>query len=133
VRRRSPSGDYVGALSRLRRGGPVEVAEAFLEGVAPRRDQLLVPGPFTGAPAAARKPRRRTHLADESQLSATALVFGNLRAREVMQPRPEIDYVTTADTIDQVLETAMRTGRTRLPLVAHDRDLESRPRRHQRQ
>jgi CBS domain containing-hemolysin-like protein len=50
-----------------------------------------------------------------------------------MQRRPEIDYVTTADTIDQVLETAMRTGRTRLPLVAHDRDLESRPRRHQRQ
>ena len=60
----------------------------------------------------------------ESQLSEAALVFGDLRAREVMQPRPEIDYVTTADTIDQVIETAMRTGRTRLPLVEHNGDLD---------
>jgi CBS domain containing-hemolysin-like protein len=42
----------------------------------------------------------------------------------VMQPRPDIDYVTTADTIDQVIETAMRTGRTRLPLLEHDGDLD---------
>ena len=62
--------------------------------------------------------------ADESQLSEAALVFGDLRAREVMQPRPEIDYVTTADTIDQVIETAMRTGRTRLPLVEYNGDLD---------
>lgn len=41
-----------------------------------------------------------------------------------MQPRPDIDYVTTADTIDQVIEAAMRTGRTRLPLVEHDGDLD---------
>ena len=62
--------------------------------------------------------------ADESELSEAALIFGDLRAREVMQPRPDIDYVTTADTIDQVIGTAMRTGRTRLPLVEHDGDLD---------
>jgi len=62
--------------------------------------------------------------ADESELSEAALIFGDLRAREVMQPRPDIDYVTTADTIDQVIETAMRTGRTRLPLVEHNGDLD---------
>lgn len=63
--------------------------------------------------------------ADESELSEAALVFGDLRAREVMQPRPQIDYVTTADSIDKVIETAMRTGRTRLPLVEPDGDLDS--------
>ena len=60
----------------------------------------------------------------ESQLSEAALTFGDLRAREVMQPRPDIDYVTTADPVEQVIETAMRTGRTRLPLVEHDGDLD---------
>jgi CBS domain-containing protein len=62
--------------------------------------------------------------ADESELSEAALVFGDLRAGEVMQPRHEIDYVTTTDTIDQVIGTAMPTGRTRLPLVEHDGDLD---------
>lgn len=61
---------------------------------------------------------------EESQLSEAALTFGDLRAREVMQPRPDIDYVTTADPVEQVIETAMRTGRTRLPLVEHDGDLD---------
>jgi CBS domain containing-hemolysin-like protein len=41
-----------------------------------------------------------------------------------MQPRPDVDYVTTADAIDEVIETAMRTGRTRLPLVEHEGDLD---------
>jgi CBS domain containing-hemolysin-like protein len=61
---------------------------------------------------------------DERQLSEAALVYGDLRAREVMQPRPEIDYVTTGDTTDRVIEKAMRTGRTRLPLVEHEGDLD---------
>jgi CBS domain containing-hemolysin-like protein len=62
---------------------------------------------------------------DESELSEAALTFGDLRARGVMQPRPGIDYVTTADTIDEVIETAMRTGRTRLPLVERNGDLDN--------
>lgn len=62
--------------------------------------------------------------ADESQLSAAALTFGDLRAREVMQPRQQIDYVTTADAPDAVIEKAMATGRTRLPLVEPDQGLD---------
>ncbi len=61
---------------------------------------------------------------DESELSEAALIFGDLRAREVMQPRPDIDHVTVADTLDEVIETAMRTGRTRLPLVEGNGDLD---------
>jgi CBS domain containing-hemolysin-like protein len=60
----------------------------------------------------------------ERQLSEAALVFGDLRAREVMQPRPGIDFVTTDDSTDDVIETAMRTGRTRLPLVEREGDLD---------
>jgi CBS domain containing-hemolysin-like protein len=62
--------------------------------------------------------------ADESRISEAALTFGDRRAREVMQPRAAIDYVTVDDAIDQVIETAMRTGRTRLPLLERDGDLD---------
>jgi CBS domain containing-hemolysin-like protein len=61
---------------------------------------------------------------DEQQLSDAALVFGDLRAREVMRPRPEIDYVITADDPQQVIDVAMRTGRTRLPLCAPEAGLD---------
>ncbi|MFP5362928.1 MAG: hemolysin family protein [Thermoleophilia bacterium] len=63
--------------------------------------------------------------ADESRLSEAALVFGDLRARDVMQPRPEIDFVSTDDGHEDVIETAIRTGRTRLPLVTGDGGLDS--------
>ncbi len=55
--------------------------------------------------------------AEEGRLTEAALVFGELRARDVMQSRPDIDYVTTADEHDAVVEKVVATGRTRLPLV----------------
>jgi len=62
--------------------------------------------------------------ADETRLSEAALVFGDLRAREVMSPRNEIDVVTVADSVEEVVEKAMRTGRTRLPLTEADGSLD---------
>jgi CBS domain containing-hemolysin-like protein len=56
----------------------------------------------------------------EQRISDAALVFGDLRAREVMQPRPEIDVVRAGDSAKEAIETALRTGRTRLPLVADE-------------
>ena len=47
---------------------------------------------------------------DEERLSEAALVFGDRRAREVMTPRHEIDYVTTADTPREVAEKAIRAA-----------------------
>ena len=61
---------------------------------------------------------------EEAELSERALVFGDLRAREVMKPRPEIDFVTTDDEPRRVTEIAVATGRTRLPLVEPDGGLE---------
>lgn len=60
----------------------------------------------------------------ESRLSQQALVFGDLRVREVMRPRPEIDVVHVGDDRDTAVERAIETGRTRLPLVDPARGLD---------
>jgi CBS domain containing-hemolysin-like protein len=62
---------------------------------------------------------------EEQQLSERALVFGDRRAREVMRPRSEIDYVTTADDLRTIADVAVRTGRTRLPVCEPEGGLES--------
>jgi CBS domain containing-hemolysin-like protein len=61
----------------------------------------------------------------EQELSEAALVFGDMRAREVMKPRGEIDLVLTTDSPRTIAERAIATGRTRLPLCEPDRGLES--------
>ncbi len=55
--------------------------------------------------------------AQESRISESALVFGDLRARQVMRSRGEIDVVTTQDDREAVVAQVTKTGRTRLPLV----------------
>jgi CBS domain containing-hemolysin-like protein len=53
---------------------------------------------------------------EEQELSEAALVFGDLRAREVMRPRAEVAYVLTTDSPRRVAERVTETGHTRLPL-----------------
>jgi magnesium and cobalt exporter, CNNM family len=53
---------------------------------------------------------------EEQELSEAALVFGDLRAREVMRPRAEVAYVLTTDSPRHVAERVIETGHTRLPL-----------------
>ena len=60
----------------------------------------------------------------EQRLSDAALVFGDVRAREAMIPRAEIDYVLTTDDIQTVARKAIDTGRTRLPVCPPDGGLE---------
>jgi CBS domain containing-hemolysin-like protein len=62
---------------------------------------------------------------EEQRLSEAALVFGDMRAREVMKPRGEIDFVLTTDSARTVAQRAIATGRTRLPLCEPDGGLES--------
>jgi CBS domain containing-hemolysin-like protein len=52
----------------------------------------------------------------EQELSDAALIFGDIRAREVMKPRGEIDYVVTTDDPEKIARRAIDTGRTRLPV-----------------
>jgi CBS domain containing-hemolysin-like protein len=60
--------------------------------------------------------RKGTIGREEQELSEAALVFGDLRAREVMRPRAEVAYVLTTDSPRQVAERVIETGHTRLPL-----------------
>jgi CBS domain containing-hemolysin-like protein len=73
-----------------------------------------------------RESRREGLIArDEQELSEAALVFGDMRAREVMKPRGEIDLLLTTDSPRTIAERAIETGRTRLPLCEPDGGLES--------
>jgi CBS domain containing-hemolysin-like protein len=62
---------------------------------------------------------------EEQRLSEAALVFGDMRAREVMKPRAEVDFVLATDPARTVAQRAIATGRTRLPLCEPDGGLES--------
>jgi CBS domain containing-hemolysin-like protein len=62
---------------------------------------------------------------EEQELSEAALVFGDLRAREVMKPRAEIAYVLTTDSPRRVAERVIETGHTRLPLCGPDGGLDA--------
>src|SRR5215212_8117057 len=62
---------------------------------------------------------------EEQELSEAALVFGDLRAREVMRPRADIAFVLTTDYPRQVAERVIETGHTRLPLCEPDGALDA--------
>jgi CBS domain containing-hemolysin-like protein len=62
---------------------------------------------------------------EESRIGERALVFGDLRAREVMTPRPDVDFVTTADDLAAVIERVRASGHTRLPLCAPEGGLDA--------
>ena len=61
---------------------------------------------------------------DEQRLSDAALVFGDVRAREAMIPRAEIDDVQSTDAVRTVAAVAIETGRTRLPVRPPEGGLE---------
>jgi CBS domain containing-hemolysin-like protein len=62
---------------------------------------------------------------EEQELSEAALVFGDLRAREVMNPRAEVAYVLTTDSPRHVAERVIETGHTRLPLCEPEGGLDA--------
>jgi CBS domain containing-hemolysin-like protein len=62
---------------------------------------------------------------EEQELSEAALVFGDLRAREVMKPRAEIAFVLTTDAPHAIAERVTETGHTRLPLCEPDGGLDA--------
>jgi CBS domain containing-hemolysin-like protein len=62
---------------------------------------------------------------EEQQLSEAALTFGDVRVREVMQPRTSIEAVHLGDPLPAIIETITKTGRTRLPLLEADGDIDN--------
>ena len=61
----------------------------------------------------------------EQEMSEAALLFGDMRARDVMKPRGEIDYVQTTDSPEEIARRAMDAGRTRLPVCEPDAGLDA--------
>ena len=52
----------------------------------------------------------------EREFAENALVFGDLRARQVMVPRSEIDYLVAGESTEQAVRRASESLHTRLPL-----------------
>ena len=61
----------------------------------------------------------------ESTFAENVLTFGDRRTREVMVARPEVRFVTTALSREEIIEVIASTGLTRLPLCAPDGGLDS--------
>ena len=66
-------------------------------------------------------------LLDPSDLryAESVFAFGDRRARQIMIPRPEIDFVTTTSSLREAAEAATRTGHTRLPLCEPEGGLDA--------
>jgi CBS domain containing-hemolysin-like protein len=52
----------------------------------------------------------------DRELTENVFEFGDRRAREIMTPRPQIDFVSAGDDLRTVARVAMASGHTRLPL-----------------
>ena len=52
----------------------------------------------------------------EREFAENVLIFGDLRARQVMVPRGEIDYLVAARRISEAVQRASGSLHTRLPL-----------------
>jgi CBS domain containing-hemolysin-like protein len=61
---------------------------------------------------------------DEQEFAERVFTFGERRARHVMVPRPDIDFVTTDLGLRGAAKIATDTGHTRLPLCELDRGLD---------
>ncbi len=58
----------------------------------------------------------------KANLLANAFEFGQLRVRQIMTPRPEVDYLLINQPLGEILRTVQRSAFTRLPLCQGDLD-----------
>ena len=61
----------------------------------------------------------------DQEFAENVFAFGDRRTREIMTPRLEVDYLTTADSISDAIAKATETGHTRFPLVEPDGGLDA--------
>jgi len=62
---------------------------------------------------------------EEREFAENVFLFGDLRARQVMVPRRQIDYLTTDQTVQEAARKVTETGHTRLPLCERDGGLDA--------
>jgi len=61
---------------------------------------------------------------EEQELTENVFSFANLRARDAMRPRTEVELVNADDDPANVIDRMLDTGYTRLPLTEPDRGLD---------
>ena len=59
---------------------------------------------------------------EEGQILTGAFEFGNLKVRQIMTPRTEVDFLVTNQPVDQILRTVQKSAFTRFPLCEGDLD-----------
>ncbi|WP_040156296.1 hemolysin family protein [Mobilicoccus massiliensis] len=57
-----------------------------------------------------------------AELVARSIEFGRRTAGEVMKPRPRVDFLTSTQSVQDVVEAARRTGHSRFPVTGDDVD-----------
>jgi CBS domain containing-hemolysin-like protein len=60
----------------------------------------------------------------EQEYAENVLALGELRARQVMVPRPQVDFVTTSQGVRDAAQLATASGHTRLPLCDAEHGLD---------
>ena len=58
----------------------------------------------------------------KASLLANAFEFGQLKVRQIMTPRPEVDFLLMDQPLSEILHTVQRSAFTRLPLCKGDMD-----------
>jgi len=58
----------------------------------------------------------------DERILTGAFEFSNLKARQIMTPRTEVDYLLTHQPVDQILRTVQKSAYTRFPLCDDDLD-----------
>jgi CBS domain containing-hemolysin-like protein len=90
-----------------------------------------IPSPQQGEPAHSEKELRAlirqalasgTLAAGHGRLVASAMAFGDMKARQIMTPRNQVDFLLRGQPIGDLLRTVQKTAFTRLPLCQGDLD-----------
>jgi CBS domain containing-hemolysin-like protein len=98
----------------LRRGGIKSIAGGGAGGL-PHTEQELR-GLLTQAVA------RGTIAQGKASLLANAFEFGDLKVKQIMTPRPEVDFLLLDQPLSETLKTVQKSAYTRLPLCNGDMD-----------
>ncbi len=61
----------------------------------------------------------------DQEFAENAFAFGDRRAREIMTPRPDVEYLTTATSLAEAVGKVTETGHTRFPLAEPDTGLDA--------
>lgn len=83
----------------------------------------LTPGPgWTDGPASPEAEKIEVASDGERQMIRSVFELGDTLVREVMVPRTDVVYIEQEKTVDQGLSLALRSGFSRIPVIANDLD-----------